>query len=85
MALPLQASTITAYAHGSTGAQPDRNSDMVQLFELIPDPDDVIALEPEELGLRLLPVLASIRHPLPPLEPDRFFAMTFGSYRRSSR
>ena len=53
---------------------------MAQLFELIRDPDDVIALEPEELGLRMLPVLASIRHPLPPLEPDRFFAMTFGSY-----
>jgi hypothetical protein len=38
---------------------------MVQLFELIPDPGDVIALEPEELGLRMLPVLASIRHPFP--------------------
>ena len=42
---------------------------MVQLVELIPDPGDVIALEPEELGLRMLPVLASIRHPLPPLTP----------------
>ena len=58
---------------------------MVQLFELIPDPDDVIALEPEELGLRMLPVLASVRHPLPPLEPDRFFAMTFGSYPKDRR
>jgi uncharacterized protein (TIGR02391 family) len=32
---------------------------MVQLVELIPDPDFVIALEPEELGLRMLPVLAT--------------------------
>jgi uncharacterized protein (TIGR02391 family) len=32
---------------------------MVQLVDLIPDPDVVVALEPEELGLRLLPVLAS--------------------------
>jgi hypothetical protein len=31
----------------------------VQLVELIPDPDFVIALEPEELGLRMLPVLAT--------------------------
>jgi uncharacterized protein (TIGR02391 family) len=52
---------------------------MVQLVELIPDPGDVIALQPEELGLRMLPVLASIRHPLPPLEPDRFFVMTLGN------
>lgn len=32
---------------------------MVQLVELIPDPDVVVALEPEELGLRMLPVLAT--------------------------
>jgi uncharacterized protein (TIGR02391 family) len=32
---------------------------MVQLVELIPDPDFVIALEPQELGLRMLPVLAT--------------------------
>ena len=30
---------------------------MPQLVDLIPDPDVVIALEPEELGLRMLPVL----------------------------
>jgi uncharacterized protein (TIGR02391 family) len=52
---------------------------VVQLVELFPEPDDVIALEPEELGLRMLPVLASIRHPLPPLDPDRFFATTIGN------
>jgi hypothetical protein len=32
---------------------------MVQLVELIPDPDFLIALEPEELGLRMLPALAT--------------------------
>jgi hypothetical protein len=35
------------------------DSEMVQLVELIPDPDVLIALEPEELGLRMLPVLAT--------------------------
>jgi uncharacterized protein (TIGR02391 family) len=35
------------------------DSDMVQLVELIPDPDVVVALEPEELGLRMLLVLAT--------------------------
>lgn len=51
---------------------------MVQLVELISDPELVVALEPAELGLRLLPVLASIRPPLPPLEPDRFLATIAG-------
>jgi hypothetical protein len=36
-----------------------RNSDMVQLVELLPDADVVVALEPDELGLRMLPVLAT--------------------------
>ena len=32
---------------------------MVQLVELLPDADVVVALEPDELGLRMLPVLAT--------------------------
>src|SRR4051812_32887169 len=32
---------------------------MVSLIDLIPDADVVCALEPEELGLRMLPALAS--------------------------
>ena len=45
---------------------------MVQLVELIPDAEVVIALEPDELGLRMLPVLASARPPL--TQPDHYFA-----------
>src|SRR6185437_8584333 len=52
---------------------------MVQLVELIPNPELVVALEPAELGLRLLPVLASVRSPLPPLQPDHFLATIAGS------
>src|ERR1700722_3876343 len=47
---------------------------MVQLVELIPDPELVVALEPAELGLWLLPVLASVRPPLTPLQPYHFLA-----------
>jgi Protein of unknown function (Hypoth_ymh) len=52
---------------------------MVQLVELIPNADLVVSLEPAELGLRLLPVLASVRPPLPPLQPDHFLATIAGS------
>lgn len=52
---------------------------MVQLVELIPDPDVLIALEPEELGLRLLPVLASFRSPGVTLQPGNFFPRIIGS------
>jgi hypothetical protein len=31
----------------------------MKLSDLIPDPEIVIALEPDELGLRMLPVLAA--------------------------
>jgi uncharacterized protein (TIGR02391 family) len=53
---------------------------MVQLVELIPDAELVVTLEPAELGLRLLPVLASVRPPLPPLQPDHFLATIAGSH-----
>ena len=52
---------------------------MVQLVELIPDAELVVTLEPAELGLRLLPVLASVQPPLPPLQPDHFLATIAGS------
>jgi uncharacterized protein (TIGR02391 family) len=52
---------------------------MVQLVDLIPDPDVVIALEPDELALRLLPVLASFRAPGVTLQPDNFFPTIVGS------
>ena len=52
---------------------------MVQLVELIPDPDVVVALEPEELGLRMLPVLASFRSPGVTLQPGNFFPTIIGS------
>jgi uncharacterized protein (TIGR02391 family) len=53
--------------------------EMVQLVELIPDAELVVTLEPAELGLRLLPVLASVQPPLPPLQPDHFLATIAGS------
>jgi hypothetical protein len=53
--------------------------EMVQLVELIPDAELVVSLEPAELGLRLLPVLASVRPPSPPLQPDHFLATIAGS------
>jgi len=53
---------------------------MVQLADLIPDPDVVCAFEPEELGLRMLPVLATYsRSPGLRLEPDMFFPTIIGS------
>jgi hypothetical protein len=42
------------------------DSQMVQLVELITDPDVLCALEPYELGLRMLPVLATFK-PFTPL------------------
>ncbi len=54
---------------------------MVQLVDLIPDPDVLVALEPEELGLRMLPVLWFFsRSPsLRLLQPDNFFPTIIGS------
>ena len=35
----------------------------MKLVDLIPNPDALLALEPDELGLRILPVLAGWRNP----------------------
>jgi uncharacterized protein (TIGR02391 family) len=53
---------------------------MVQLVDLIPDPDVLVALEPEELGLRMLPVLSVFaRSPSLQLQPDNFFSTILGN------
>src|SRR5579872_2390171 len=57
---------------------------MPQLVDLIPDPDVVIALEPEELGLRMLPVLWTFsRSPSLQLQEDSFYPTIIGSDRTS--
>jgi hypothetical protein len=52
---------------------------MAQLVELIPDAEFGVTLEPAELCLRLLPVLASAQPPSPLLQPDHFLATIAGN------
>jgi hypothetical protein len=51
----------------------------LRLVDIIPDVDVLLALEPDELGLRMLPVLASFRHPGMTLQPAQFFPTIVGS------
>jgi|HubBroStandDraft_2_1064218.scaffolds.fasta_scaffold793123_2 hypothetical protein len=57
----------------------NHGSGTVQLVELTSDAELVVTLETAELGLRLLPVLASVQLPLPPLQPDHFLATIAGA------
>jgi uncharacterized protein (TIGR02391 family) len=56
----------------------------MKLVDLIPDADALLALEPDELGLRLLPVLANFRHPGMTLQPSYVFPSIVGDDRHSS-
>jgi uncharacterized protein (TIGR02391 family) len=51
---------------------------MMKLVDLIPDPDALLALEPDELGLRLLPVLAAWRNQGTQLQPSNFIPSIVG-------
>ncbi len=51
----------------------------MKLVDLIPDADALLALEPDELGLRLLPVLATWRQPGAQLQPSQFIPSIVGS------
>lgn len=51
----------------------------MKLVDLIPEADALLALEPDELGLRLLPILASFPRPGTQLEPGNFFPSIVGS------
>ncbi len=51
----------------------------MKLVDLIPDSDALLSLEPDELGLRMLPVLAAWRSPGNPLEPSRFIPSIIGN------
>jgi len=51
----------------------------MKLVDLIPDADALLALDPDELGLRLLPVLANFRHAGMTLQPSYFFPTIVGS------
>lgn len=53
----------------------------MKLVDLIPDADVLIALEPEELGLRLLPVLAAWPHQGNPMQLDRLLPSVVGDTR----
>jgi uncharacterized protein (TIGR02391 family) len=51
----------------------------LKLVDIIPEVDALLALEPDELGLRMLPVLASFRHPGMTLQPNQLFPTIAGS------
>jgi uncharacterized protein (TIGR02391 family) len=53
----------------------------MKLIDLIPTADVLISLEPEELGLRILPVLAAWPHLGNPMELDRFLPSITGDIR----
>jgi uncharacterized protein (TIGR02391 family) len=53
----------------------------LKLADLIPDPDALLGLEPDELGLRLLPVLAAWRQPGAQLQPNQFIPSIVGDPR----
>lgn len=53
----------------------------MKLVDIIPDADVLIALEPDELGLRMLPVLAAWPHQGNPMELDRFLPSVVGDGR----
>lgn len=53
---------------------------MAQLVDLIPDPDVLVALEPDELGLRMLPVLWTFsRTPSIQFQQDSFLPTVIGN------
>ena len=51
----------------------------MKLVDLIPDPDALLALEPDELGFRMLPVLAAWRFPGNQLQRGSFISSIVGS------
>ncbi len=51
----------------------------MKLVDLIPDPDALLALEPDELGLRMLPVLAAWRSPSILLALSAFIPSSVGN------
>jgi uncharacterized protein (TIGR02391 family) len=53
----------------------------MKLADLIPNADVLIALEPDELGLRMLPVLAAWDHRGNPMELNRFLPSVVGDGR----
>jgi uncharacterized protein (TIGR02391 family) len=53
----------------------------MKLSDLVPDAEVLIALEPEELGLRMLPVLAAWPHQGNPMELVRFLPSIVGDMR----
>jgi hypothetical protein len=50
----------------------------MKLADLIPNPDVLIALEPEELGLRMLRALATWEHEGNPMELGRLLPSVVG-------
>jgi hypothetical protein len=50
----------------------------MKLIDLLPDPGVLVALEPDELGLRILPVLADWPHQGNPLQLSRFLQSVLG-------
>ncbi|MGC2786664.1 MAG: hypothetical protein WA397_23090 [Roseiarcus sp.] len=51
----------------------------MKLVDLIPNPDALLALEPDELGLRMLPILAAWRFPGNQLQRGSFISSIVGS------
>ena len=51
----------------------------MKLADLIPDPDALLALEPDELGLRMLPLLTAWRYPGSQLQASTFIASIVGA------
>jgi hypothetical protein len=51
----------------------------MKLVDVIPNPDALLALEPDELGLRMLPVLSAWRSPGNQLRLSSFTHMIVGS------
>src|SRR3712207_8227542 len=64
-------------------AKLDQQGGLMHLVDVIPDADVLLALEPDELGLRMLPVLA--RWPVrQPLELGEFLRVVLGDGRHTS-
>jgi hypothetical protein len=51
----------------------------MKLVDLIPNPDALLALEPDELGLRMLPILAAWRFPGNQLQRGSFISSIVGA------
>ncbi len=50
----------------------------MKLSDIIPDPDSLLALEPDELGLRMLPVLGNWKRTASPLKCGDFIRRIVG-------